>query len=469
MYVDPYIRLSHNRHWLTNNAKKKNKHNKSEATASTPALLKKKSRHLQHENKFNPEVIDTFCFHWPDMHSYVLVRVLESTIAILPVRSRLAFLYFHHAPLPTHPSPQDLRKALRPIAAAHGSSKRIHDMFKSWKHTLAIDEEKLGGGVDEEEDRGDVNPEHEEDLFANKSDSNSSSDDNNNTNTNNTSSSTFNKVTETPPSTPKVHANVTLGDVLSYERNLRNGWIHAPCTVTDDENMFDNNIILSTKHTELKLTARCFTEKMMFMNLVKLQHTILHNMDAKPPNLDAKENSDIDDDGNSAHLTARRSSSKSNATTIGMREISNSIVVKSLQRETEQKLYNIQQLICRINTAKQDISDYTRQLLELDQSLDSTMDTTLNIQFGPLKRVLDYVNHQLADSITQYHADRSRIAQLQERVSVHTAFLKGASQRYEQIKKRVRSHAWYPWLYTGLAGLVLLLSMIAAYYFYYIN
>lgn len=131
------------------------------------------------------------------------------------------------------------------------------------------------------------------------------------------------------------------------------------------------------------------------------------------------------------------------------REISNSVVVESLQRETEQKLYNIQQLICKINTSKQEISDYTRQLLELDQSLDSTMDTTLNIQFGSLKRVLDYVNHQLADSITQYHADRSRIAQLQERVSVHTAFLKGASQRYEQIKKRVRSHAWYPWLYTG--------------------
>lgn len=317
MYVDPYIRISHNRHWLTNNAKKKNKHNKSQATAS-PALIKKKSRHLQHEYKFNPEVIDTFCFHWPDMHSYVLVRVLESTIAILPVRSRLAFLYFHHAPLPTHPSPQDLRKALRPVAAAHGSSRRIHDMFKSWKHTLAIDEEKLGE-VEEEDDDGDVNAEHEEDLFANKSDSNSSSDDNNNTNTNNTSSSTFNKVTETPPSTPKVHANVTLSDVLSYERNLRNGWIHASCTVTDDENMFDNNVILTTRHTELKLTARCFSEKMMFMNLVKLQHTILRSLtlDAETPSLDANEDSDIDDDDNSAHPTTRRSSSKSNATTIG--------------------------------------------------------------------------------------------------------------------------------------------------------
>lgn len=315
MYVDPYIRLSHNRHWLTNNAKKKSKHNKSQATASTPALIKKKSRHLQHENKFNPEVIDTFCFHWPDMHSYVLVRVLESTIAILPVRSRLAFLYFHHAPLPAHPSPQDLRKALRPVAAAHGSSKRIHDMFKSWKHTLVIDEEKLEEG-EEKVDIGDANAEHEEeDVFANKSDSNSSSDDNNNTNTNNTSSSTFNKVTETPPSTPKVHSSVTLSDVLSYERNLRSGWIHAPCTVTDDENIFDNNVILTTKHTELKLTARCFSEKMMFMNLVKLQHSTL---DAENTNLTVNKDSDIDDDDKSAHLTTRRLSSKSNSTTIGV-------------------------------------------------------------------------------------------------------------------------------------------------------
>jgi hypothetical protein len=106
-------------------------------------------------------------------------------------------------------------------------------------------------------------------------------------------------------------------------------------------------------------------------------------------------------------------------------------------------------MIGKINNSKQDISNYTRQLLEVDQSLDTMMGTTLNIQFGSLKRVLDYVNHQLADSITQFHADRSRIDQLRERVSVHTAFLKGASQRYEQIKRRVRSHAWYPWLYTG--------------------
>lgn len=315
MYVDPYIRISHNRHWLTSNSKK-NKHSKHKSklaqTATTTATahsLKKKSRHLQQEKNFNPEVIDTFCFHWPDMHSYVLVRVLESTIAILPVHSRLAFLYFHHAPLPTHPSPKDLRKALQPVAAANGSSKRIHDMFKSWKHTLVIGEEQL------------PEVEEEEDLFSNRSDSNSSSDDNNTTNNSSSTSTPINNVTESPPLTHKAYSNVTLSDVLSYEGNLRNGWIHAPCTVDDDKNMFDNNVILTTKHTELRLTARCFSEKMMFMNLVKLKHIILqeHPLDIDDTNKeDQDEDSDVDDDYNSTHPTARRLSSKSTTTTIGM-------------------------------------------------------------------------------------------------------------------------------------------------------
>ena len=316
MYVDPYIRISHNRHWLTSNAKK-NKHNKdksnlAQTTKTTNAaanILKKKNRHLQQGEKFNPEVIDTFCFHWPDMHSYVLVRVLESTIAILPVRSRLAFLYFHHAPLPTHPSPKDLRKALQPVAAANSSSKRIHDMFISWKHTLVIGEEQL------------PEVEEEEDLFSNKSDSNSSSDDNNTTNNSSSTSTPINNITETPPSTPKMHSNVTLSDVLSYEGNLRNGWIHAPCTVDDDKNMFDNNVILTTKHTELRLTARCFSEKMMFMNLVKLKHIILQDPSLDIDNTnkeDHDEDSDVDDDYNSTHPTTHRPSSKFTTNTIGM-------------------------------------------------------------------------------------------------------------------------------------------------------
>jgi hypothetical protein len=175
------------------------------------------------------------------MHSYVLVRVLDATIAILPVRSRVAFLYFNHAPLPTHPSPKALRKALQPVA----NSKRIQDMFKNWKHTLTFEEE-ISDGSDEEDD---------------------------------ISSTSATAVLDTPPSTPKTYANVTLADVLSNEPNLYTGWIHAPCTVRDNQNRYDNHLIVAAKHTELKLTARCFTEKMMFMNLVRLKHGQLLQQD----------------------------------------------------------------------------------------------------------------------------------------------------------------------------------------------
>ncbi|CEP08212.1 hypothetical protein [Parasitella parasitica] len=438
MYVDPYIRMSQNRHWLANNAEKKSKRtqgkgNLPQTMTATTTTYVKKTRYTQ-EEKFNPEVLDTFCFHWPDMHSYVLVRVLDSSIAILPVRSRLAFLYFHHAPLPTHPSPKELRKALRPVMAANSSSRRIHDMFKSWKHTLAIED---GEKEEQQQEEG-------ENLFSNKSDS--SSVDNNTSKTSITSISN-NKATETPPSTPKICSNVTLADVLSYERDLRNGWIHAPCIVTDDKSMFDNNVILTTKHTVIRLTTRCFSEKMMFMNLVKLQHGFMenHTLDDKKKH---NNNTDIDDNYNITPPPTRRSSLKSASTTFGIMGVSSS-VIESLERKTEQQMEEIHRLMSIINTCKKDIASYTRQLLELDQSLDTAMDTTLNIQFGSLKHLLDYVNNQLADSITQYNSDRSRITQLQEQVSVHNAFLKGALQRYEQIKRRVRGHAFYPWLYTG--------------------
>jgi hypothetical protein len=103
----------------------------------------------------------------------------------------------------------------------------------------------------------------------------------------------------------------------------------------------------------------------------------------------------------------------------------------------------------KVKRTKQNISSYSLQLSDLDQSLERLMESALNIQFSASNRELDLVNRQLADSITEFHSDRQRITQLQERVSVHSAFLIGASHKYEQIKKRVRSHAWYPWLYTG--------------------
>ncbi|KAG1153871.1 hypothetical protein G6F37_009965 [Rhizopus arrhizus] len=39
------------------------------------------------------------------MYTFLLVRVHQDTIALYSIRSRLAFLYFHHASLPHHPPP----------------------------------------------------------------------------------------------------------------------------------------------------------------------------------------------------------------------------------------------------------------------------------------------------------------------------------------------------------------------------
>ncbi|SAM08916.1 hypothetical protein [Absidia glauca] len=62
------------------------------------------SAHLTKRHRFDKDTLDTFCFHWPAMHCYVLVRILPRSIAILPIRTRLAFLYFCHAPRPHHPT-----------------------------------------------------------------------------------------------------------------------------------------------------------------------------------------------------------------------------------------------------------------------------------------------------------------------------------------------------------------------------
>ncbi|KAI8989960.1 hypothetical protein BDB01DRAFT_487903 [Pilobolus umbonatus] len=63
---------------------------------------------------------------------------------------------------------------------------------------------------------------------------------------------------------------VTLNDVLSQTPD--EDWIHAPCHVTYDKGDFDDHLELhSTQHT-LHLTARCYKEKMMFINLLHLTH-----------------------------------------------------------------------------------------------------------------------------------------------------------------------------------------------------
>ncbi|KAG2233419.1 hypothetical protein INT48_007449 [Thamnidium elegans] len=341
------------------------------------------SRHcVPSQDAFNPQILDTFCFHWSDMHSYVLVRVLDRTIAILPIRSRLAFLYFHNAPLPIHPTPKELRKAF----TMH-SSKRIQDMFKNWKHTLVLDEREP----------------------------------------------------ETPPSTPKSSINVTLADVISFEQDLNSGWLHAPCTVNDDINIYDNTVILNTKHTSLKLTSRCFSDKMAFMNLVKLKQRMNHvDMDEKA-NV-ASDGSDEEEDDEERDQW-------------NLDNITSTCIINQLQRKMDYQLESMQTLTTQVDLAKQNISNYTTRLLELDRSLDILEDSTSAIQFGAMERILDYVNHQLASSITTLSSDKERISNLQEKVSSHNAFLIRTRQRFEHIRLRIKNHAWFPWFYTSMAGI----------------
>ncbi|KAI9251686.1 hypothetical protein EDC94DRAFT_651857 [Helicostylum pulchrum] len=350
------------------------------------------SRHCVPE-AFNPQILDTFCFHWPDLHSYVLVRVLDRTIAILPLHSRLAFLYFHKAPLPPHPTPKDFRKAF----TMH-SSKRIQDVFKNWKHTLVLDEREP----------------------------------------------------ETPPSTPS-NVNVTLADVISYEQDLNSGWLHAPCTVNDDLNIYDNTVILNTKHTSLKLTSRCFSDKMAFMNLVRLKQRMNH--------VDMDENTHVDSDRSEDE--EEEEDEKWN-----LDNITPTCIITQLQRKMNYQLDSIQTLTTQIDSAKQNISNYTAQLLELDRSLDVLEDSTSIIQFGTMERILDYVNHQLASSITTLSSDKERISNLQEKVSSHDAFLIRTRQRFERIQVRIKNHGWFPWFYTSMAGIVLIFSFILFYFLY---
>lgn len=373
--IDSYVNISHNRHWLSATPRKN--------TGITKPVVTTTPKKLQKLNvQFNHEILDTFCFHWPDMHSYVLVRVLEDTIAILPVRSRVAFLYFHHAPMPTHPSPKELRKALQPATLL--PSKRIHDIFKNWKHTLALDDDDISDDDDEQ-------------------------------NTPVDSIQSF--PLTTPPSTPKSHSGVTLSDVLSYEPNLKDGWIHAPCTVKDGVNIYDNTIILSTKHTELHLVSRCFTEKMMFMNLVKLNHT------------------------NSTHLD-----SCTNKEFQQEQEIILNDLIECLQKNAEYKINSINQLKSKLNNAKKDITEYSQELLDLEQSVKVLLENTSNsIQYNSLRTALDFVNHQLDDSKKTIYSFNEQVLQLKESVSVNIGFLTGVRQRFEQVKTKVLNPARYPY------------------------
>ncbi|KAI8987291.1 hypothetical protein BDF20DRAFT_849216 [Mycotypha africana] len=623
MYYDPYVRMSQRRHWLPeigSSDKKKSslhprRHHRSTHRHPVGTASSQKQPHQAKAvpKKLNKEVLDTFLFRWSGMHTYVLVRVLDTTIAILPVRSRLAFLYFHHAPFPRQPSAlllqeqqhqqrqqhQQQQKQNRTVKKAnvdenekngrkkqqqpnivisptsppsqsststpliltrtstqtslltsqHYPGRKIQKMIKKWRHSLIEDddneEERLGNEtylnsskeeineavpMDKERKSEDSPAKHSDHSKGNRKkmtkkklnindDSGIQTDDlsdaactSDNDNTLATSTSTTGSDQEEShplcdPSAPftiameediaispssssypspslsrsssitlalhskssagndqhelshhhsqhhhhhkqKQQRKIDLSDVLAHERKntLEKGWIHAPCTVYSKSDSVDDSsdilVILKTKHKTLILKARSTKEKRMFINLVKLkQQKILSDRQQLQENeKNSKNYVDSLDDSDSI---STESSILSPIATITLDSLSNHAdipvtdLINHFHTYTQTTLASIDTYLNQINTSKQQVEQYSRQLLELDVSLDTVMDSTFNVHFSPSKRMLDYVNHQLADSITQYHHIQQRMMELQERVSVHDRFLSGARQRYEQIVRKM--------------------------------
>lgn len=207
--------------------------------------MKQEHKSCKRQLSFSADVVDTFCFRWPAFRCYVLVRVLDSTIALLPIQSRRAFLYFHNAPLPGTPTPP-----CTPTSIKHREASRIHHMFHSWKDTLAL---------------------------SDKQDDSSSSSKSSNSSINNTSiHEEGDRVTKNDQDEdPLPSSAVTLSDVLQDQPNLKEGWIHAKCQARADPQT-STALIIESPQNLLLLKARSNQERRMFLNLVKLQQLKHH-------------------------------------------------------------------------------------------------------------------------------------------------------------------------------------------------
>ncbi|KAI8066253.1 uncharacterized protein B0P05DRAFT_210273 [Gilbertella persicaria] len=128
-------------------------------------------------------------------------------------------------------------------------------------------------------------------------------------------------------------------------------------------------------------------------------------------------------------------------------------LITHYQQHIDRKLDDINQLVSRMNQARQDMACYSYKLAELDHSIDLLKENTN--PWSALDRVSS-VKHQLTESMTEFHSGQARMSRLQERVSLHNLFLKGSRQRYEQIKARFRNHVWYPWFYSVLTCMVVI-------------
>ncbi|KAI8874495.1 hypothetical protein K501DRAFT_281270 [Backusella circina FSU 941] len=139
-------------------------------------------------------------------------------------------------------------------------------------------------------------------------------------------------------------------------------------------------------------------------------------------------------------------------------------MIESLQKLNAIHLKQIQHHAERLQRAKQRMIDYSNQLNLLDQSLDFLIESAL----VPITTSdsLCTVKRELNQAVTDFHLHRERVSSLAERVSFHSDFLDEARRKYELAKRRVVSHAWYPWS-PFLAVLVLVISIAVYCYCYY--
>jgi hypothetical protein len=105
--------------------------------------------------------------------------------------------------------------------------------------------------------------------------------------------------------------------------------------------------------------------------------------------------------------------------------------------------------------------DYTNQLNLLDQSLDFLIESAL----VPITTThsLSTVKRELGQAVSNFHLHRERVSELLKRILFHSDFLDEARRKYEVVRKRVVSHAWYPWS-PLLAVLVVVISIVYYYY-----
>ncbi|KAI9265105.1 hypothetical protein BDA99DRAFT_507744 [Phascolomyces articulosus] len=384
---------------------------------------------------FNAETLDTFCFRWPAFHCYVLVRVLDHyTIALLPFRSRRAFLYFHHAPLPHHPThfmttapssltttPPSIKKqqeqkrrryhSLDRKKTPSTSSKKIQAMFNPWKHTLAL------SSTAPPSEQSSINNMSLTSSRSNSTKSSSSSASSTSCNSvptrvNSTgctsmqsrpgiASSIPTRMEEDSLCVPQQSrlldhrseeeeeepTEVTLEDVLDNVQH-QDQWIQASCNVRPSHK--DHScVILQTfqNKTIIVLMARSSQERQLFLNFVRL---------------------------NNLPLRRRDLSLSHHKVVVDKNQITTQELIEKLKKKCQDGSAEMLQLAAQVSRAKKEIVSYTDLLNQLDQSIQHLQTNVQEFQSLDQQsfRLLYHVQEQLEVVKANYNGFRRRMHKL---------------------------------------------------------